>query len=616
MTVIGTREADDLSADLLPSTSTGRVGSILRLAPILRRHPGRFALTVAASAGNQASGLAAAGMAAWLTGLAATGAEVSRLIPGLAMLAGLVVAKGALSWAESWVAHDLSYRIMAHLRGDIFDGLARLAPGWLLGKRTGDVAAAALADVEALEWFYAHTVAQFAVTVLTPAGAIGVLAFVDARLALVLLPFAALIVTVPFWLIRLGDRQGATLRTRLGALHAEAVDGVDGLRELVQFGRDQEFRQHLRRAGQRLNRAQLANASRVGMENGVTDGLVAAAMLAVLAVGAALVAGGSLAEARFPVAVILAGFSLMPITQITGGLRDLGVLRATASRVFTVVDTPAHVVDRPGASSSVASLGAEVCFEDVRFRYGPDLDDVLHGISFTVHPGETVALVGRSGAGKSTCANLLLRFWDVAGGRVTLGGVDIRDLTQEDLRQRVALVPQDVYLFNASIADNIRLGRPDASDAEVTEVAERALVTEFADQLPDRLATMVGERGAALSGGQRQRIALARVLLRDAPVLVLDEAVSNVDAEGETHLRRTLDSARAGRTTVVIAHRLSTIRSADRVVVLDGGWVVQEGRHESLAATHGPYRQLLASQVDAIEGHPGHPFEPDGDSQQ
>ena len=602
MTVTGDREADDLSAGLLPSARTGRIGSILRLAPILRRHPGRFTLTVAAAAGNQASGLAAAGLAAWLTGLAATGARVDQLVPGLIVLAVLVVAKGAFNWAESWVAHDLSYRIMAYLRGDIFDGLARLAPGWLLGKRTGDVAAAALADVEALEWFYAHTVAQFAVTVVTPAGAIGVLAFVDGRLALVLLPFAVLIITVPFWLIRLGDRQGAMLRTRLGALHAEAVDGVDGLRELVQFGRAQEFRRHLLRTGSRLNRVQLANASRMGVENGVTDGLVAAAMLAVLAIGAAFVAGGSLPESRFPVAVILAGFSLMPITQITGGLRNLGVLRATASRVFTVVDTPAHVVDRPGANSSVSSLSAEVRFDDVRFRYGPELDDVLHGVSFTVHPGETVALVGRSGAGKSTCASLLLRFWDVTGGRVTLGGVDIRDLTQESLRQQVALVPQDVYLFNASIADNIRLGRPDASDAEVAVVAERALVTEFADELPEGLGTLVGERGAALSGGQRQRIALARVLLRDATVLVLDEAVSNVDAEGETHLRRSLDSARAGRTTVVIAHRLSTIRSANRVVVLDGGRVVQEGCHESLAATDGPYRQLLASQVDVLGG--------------
>ncbi len=595
---VDTEAADTQRCGLLPSTTGTRTSTIVRLAPVLRRHPWSFGVTLATIAGHQVFGIAAAGVAAWLVGQAATGAAVDDLVPGLAVLAGCVVAHAACAWGEGWLAHDLAYRIMRDLRGEVFDGLERLAPGWLFGRRTGDVAAAALTDVEALEWFYAHTVAQFAVTVFTPVATVGVLATIDGRLALALLPFAVLIVTVRFWLARIADRQGVALRTRLGELHAEAVAGVHGLRELVLFGRAGAYRRRLLDRGRALHRAQLANGARMGVENGVTDALAAAAMLTVLATGAAWVAGGALAASAYPVAVILTVFSLGPVTQITGGIRNLGVLRATASRVFTVVDTPAHVADLPGARCDSSDLQPEVRFDDVRFRYGPELPEVLHGVSFTVRPGQTVALVGRSGAGKSTCANLLLRFWDPTGGRVSLGGVDLRELTQAALRDRVALVPQDVYLFNTSIAENIRLGRPDATEAEIAEVAQRALVSEFADRLPEGLSTTVGERGAALSGGQRQRIALARALLRDAAVLVLDEAVSNVDAEGETHLRHALEAARTGRTTLVIAHRLSTIQRADRVVVLDDGRVVQQGTHATLAAVDGPYRRLLASQID------------------
>lgn len=486
---------------ILPANTLGRGRSILRLAPVLRRHPVGFFLTVASAAGNQGCGVAAAGVAAYLTGRAAVGASAGDLVPGMILLAVFVVGKGASAWLEMWVAHDLAYRIMIDVRGDIFDGLERLAPGWLMGKRTGDVAAAAVADVENLEWFYAHAVAQFAVTVLTPLAAVGVLATIDLRVALALLPFALLILTVPFWLARLGDRQGVELRTRLGHLHADAVDGVHGLRELLLFGQAQRFRARLIEDGRRLNRAHRANGSRMGVENGVTDALVAGAMLAVLATGANLVASEQMSAANYPVVVILAAFSLVPITEITGGIRNLGVLRATASRVFTVTDTPAHVSDSPEALADARDLNAQLRFEDVDFRYSAELPDVLHGVSFTVEPGQTVALVGRSGAGKSTCANLLLRFWDPTGGRITLGGTDLRDLTQAALRERVALVPQDVYLFNNSIAENIRLGRPGATDTEVADVARRALVSEFADSLADGMDTVVGERGAALSGG-------------------------------------------------------------------------------------------------------------------
>ena len=216
-------------------------------------------------------------------------------------------------------------------------------------------------------------------------------------------------------------------------------------------------------------------------------------------------------------------------------------------------------------------------------------------MSFTVPAGLTVALVGHSGAGKSSCAALLLRLWDPTRGRVEIGGVDLRDLPQTELRTLVGAVPQDVHLFRQPLRDNLVLGRPDATDAEVRAAVETAQVEEFADALPEGLATLVGERGATLSGGQRQRVAIARALLHGAPVLVLDEAVSNLDTESELLVQDALAAAAAGRTTLVIAHRLSTIRRADRIVVLAAGRVVQTGSYDELVAADGPFTRLVAA---------------------
>ncbi|MFC5228009.1 ABC transporter ATP-binding protein [Streptomyces fimbriatus] len=275
--------------------------------------------------------------------------------------------------------------------------------------------------------------------------------------------------------------------------------------------------------------------------------------------------------------------------------RELANIRAAANRLTEIVTARPDVTDQSSKTQPLPEpIDPTVTFEDVRFRYAPDLPHAVSHVSFTVPAGSTVALAGHSGAGKTTCASLLLRHWDPTDGTVRVGGHDLRALPLARLRQLIAAVPQETYLFNLSIRDNIRLARPDASDAEVEDAARAAHAHDFiVGDLPEGYDTPAGERGAHLSGGQRQRIAIARALLTGAPVLVLDEAVSSLDAESEAEVDRAMRTARTGRTTLIVAHRPSTLRTADTVVLLEEGRIVDAGPHHALLARSPAYRSLL-----------------------
>lgn len=298
-----------------------------------------------------------------------------------------------------------------------------------------------------------------------------------------------------------------------------------------------------------------------------------------------------------PTCAVLASAAFVPVAAFADAAKELGRVIAASGRLTDLLSHPALVADE-GTYGPPRTLTPVVRFEDVRFRYADDLPDAAAGVSFELRAGETVALAGASGAGKSTCAALLLRLYDVTGGRITIDGVDLRELPQEVLRTVVAVVPQDVYLFAAPLDDNLRIARPDADLAAIVEASERSLVAEFVPSLPDGYTTPVGERGLRLSGGQRQRVAIARALLRDTPVLVLDEAVSSLDTESEELLQAGIEEVTRDRTTLVIAHRLSTLRAADRIVVLDHGVVVETGRYDDLVARSGPFARLVGSGLD------------------
>ncbi|WP_283135287.1 ABC transporter ATP-binding protein [Rhizohabitans arisaemae] len=566
------------------------------LTALLRPQRTRLAVAICFGLLDQGLALAAALLGAGLIGQALTGADPGELTPGLIALGVLVLPKVLAAWAESYIAHDLAFRVLAELRDRCFRRLAALTPGYLLRRRSGDVGATAMADVEVLELFFAHSLTPLVVAGSVPPACLIAAFWVHPLVGAALLPAVVAMATVPFWLRRRSAVQATRMRAAAGEATAETVDAVQGLAETLTFGRQDHQADRLRAATERLNLATRAHRSRGGIEKAAGQAIAAAGLVVALLVALALVNSGSLEPTRVVLVAVLGGFAFLPLTGLVDTWRELSAIRAAASRLLLILEAEPDVVDRPGVLPP-APVRPAVTFANVRFRYDPDLPDAVTGISFDVPANHTVALAGHSGAGKSTCASLLLRHWDVADGAVRIDGHDVRDLSFAHLRSLVVAVPQDTYLFAMDIRENIRLARPDATDAEVESAARTACAHDFITTLPDGYDTLVGERGAHLSGGQRQRIAIARALLTGAPILVLDEAVSNLDAESEAAIDEALRLARGAHTTLIVAHRPSTLRGADIVVLMERGRVVDVGPHEELLTRCQAYRRLLA--------HPG-----------
>lgn len=560
------------------------------LTRILLEHPLRFAWISIAGIVRHGLDLAVPILLVLLIGRVLDGGQRDTSL--LALLGAAVLGAAAAAWWQLYIGHDWAYRLLKQLRLHIYDGIARLAPARHGGKRTGELATTSRDDINTTELFFVHIVADAIGAALTALAATTVLVVVNPPLAGTGLIAAILTGLVPFLLSGRSEPRAAELRSQIGDSNAALVDSLQGLRELTLYRAQNAQLRILGERDERIAKLQLAHSRHTGL----------CAALVELATGGAVVIvivllSGAAAAAAAPVSLILVLFTLAiaplaPIVGISETAAGIGAIREAARRVLALIHAPSLITDH-GCETPAFSSAPALAFTDVRLDYGDGRGAALEALNFTIEPGETVALAGASGAGKTSIANLLLRFWDPTSGQITLDGIPLNQMPAEYIRSQVAAVPQDAHIFEGTIADNIRLGNPVATNEDIARAARQAMLDEFISGLPEGYGTVCEPGGENLSGGQRQRIAIARALLISAPILLLDEAVSNLDGENESHIATSLQELRTGRTIIVIAHRLSTIKTADRIILLDHGQVVATGTHNALLADQ-RYRDLLA----------------------
>jgi ATP-binding cassette, subfamily C, bacterial CydD len=522
------------------------------------------------------------------------------IAPAAAGIAVATAARLVLIWWRNRQATATATVVDETLRAQLWGRLSELGPGYLVRHRTGAVETAVVDGVDRLAGYYGEFVPLALASIVSVVALLAWITVLDPLTGLAMVAAAVLVPAAPVLTARAFGEAGLRFSQGLARLASEYLDAIQGLVTLKAFNASDAWGHRLAERCEDLS----ADATSLGGLSNMHVGFVSLAMAAGTLLGVALatlrVTHHALAGSALIAILLLARECFRPLGELQAAFPSAYQAVAAANGVVDILDAPVEVPE-PAAPTPLdrATLRASVAFDEVVFSYRPDQPDrapALAGVSFVVSPGETVALVGPSGAGKTTLVSLLLRFFDPQEGVIRLGGHDVRDLSRTDLRSLVSVTFQDTYLFHRSVLANLLLARPDATRADVEAAARAATAHEFIVALPDGYDTVVGERGTRLSGGERQRLAIARALLADTPILVLDEPTSSVDAASEALITDAIERLTAERTTIVIAHRLSTIRRADRVVVLDRGRVVEVGTPTELRGNNGVFARLVEAQ--------------------
>ncbi|WP_127142513.1 ABC transporter ATP-binding protein [Pelagibacterium montanilacus] len=568
-----------------------------RLVPFLLRYPVRLTLTIVFLVVAAVASLSIPYLAGGFIddGFVQSNLEVVAGYAWLIVLIGLVMAVAAA--ARFYFISVIGERVIADLRGSVFDHLLTLDATFFDTNRVGDLTSRLNADVATIRQAIGSSASLALRSLILLVGAVGMMFLTNFQLAAGVIAVIPVMVLPLVYMGRRMRRVSRLTQDSLADLSAMATEALSSVKTIKSFVQENEQRRLFSRFAEASYKAELSRLLARSLLIGLVMFVAMCALVALVWWGSLSVFNGTFTVGELTQFAIYAVIATSALTNMSDLMGTLQQVAGATERLIELLDTEPGLPVRSDPIALPEPARGSLAFEGVDFTYLSRTGaPILEGLSFAVSPGETVALVGASGAGKSTVFALVQRFYDVRTGTITVDGVDVRDADPAQLRRRIASVDQEPVIFAGTIADNIRFGRPSATMDEIRAAAEAALVTEFVTPMPDGFDTVVGERGVMLSGGQKQRVAIARALLKDAPILLLDEATSALDAQSEHLVQKALERLMAGRTTLVIAHRLATIRNADRILVLEKGRLIDQGTHDQLVRKGGRYAELARLQ--------------------
>ena len=504
------------------------------------------------------------------------------------------ILKAVFNYLVTVIGHGMGIKVEADMRTDVFNHMQRLSFDYFDKNRTGVLLSRVTTDLFEITELAHHGPENILVVTVTIAGAIIILATINPLLTLVLVALLVVCLIFSMWQRKKMQAANIEVKKKTGEINASIESSISGIRTSKAFANEEREADKFDRANEAYKKSKGKFYKAMGLFNGGIEATVGIMQVGVIAIGGLLIMRGEMGYVDLITFALYVSTFTSPVRKLMQFMEIFSQGMAGFTRFLEVMNTKPTVTDKPDAKDLPRPEG-HIVYDHVSFSYDNGTE-VLKDVTVDIRPGETLALVGSSGGGKTTLCHLLPRFYDVQEGKITIDGTDIRDVTQESLHRYIGIIQQDVFLFAGTIMDNIRYGKPEASDDEVIRAAIRAGIHDEIKELPNGYQTFVGERGIVLSGGQKQRISIARIFLKNPPILILDEATSALDSVTEQFIQDSLDELSAGKTCLIIAHRLSTIRGADRIAVVEGHHIAEQGTREELLARNGKYAELERAQ--------------------